>query len=200
MAGAFPTTKKPKTINFMSNRPTSTAYTLSGKRSTKLFGAQYFTLAVEMPFMKQNEFQEYYSFLVAQKGGFETFTFEYPLDNQGADKDQTDILVNTSQSAGDNTIAMDGFSVSTSNVLKAGDLIKFNGHDKVYMVTADASSGTLGESTVTIEPPLQSNVANNEAVTVNKPSFKVALVQDDVLFTTDASGFFALSFDLREVL
>ena len=69
-----------------------------------------------------------------------------------------------------------------------------------YMVTADADSNASGETTVNIEPPLQDAVVNNEAVTVNKPSFKVALMQDDLLYNTDASGFFTISFDVREVL
>jgi hypothetical protein len=95
---------------------------------------------------------------------------------------------------------MDGFSVSTTGVLKAGDLIKFANDNKIYMVTADADSNVSGQATVSIEPPLQDAVVDNEAVTVNKPSFTVALIQDDVLYSTDAAGFFTLSFDVREVL
>ena len=200
MSGAYPTTKKPRVFNFTSNRPNNTAYTLSGKRSVKQFAAQYFSFSVQMPPMKQTDFQQYYAFLVKQKGSFEDFTFEYPLDNLGADKGETDILANGVHAIGDSTIAMDGFSVSTDDVLKGGDLIKFSGHDKVYMVTGDANSNVSGQATVSIEPPLQAALADNEAVTVNKPSFTVALVQDDVLYSTDAAGFFTLSFDVREVL
>ena len=200
MSGAFPTTNKPRVFNFTSNRPNNTAYTLSGKRSVKQFAAQYFSFSVQMPPLKQTDFQQYYAFLVKQKGSFEDFTFEYPLDNLGADKGETDILANGVQAIGDSTIAMDGFSVSTDDVLKGGDLIKFSGHNKVYMVTGDANSNASGQATVSIEPPLQAALADNEAVTVNKPSFTVALVQDDVLYSTDAAGFFTLSFDVREVL
>ena len=200
MAGAFPTTKKPRVFNFTSNRPNNTAYTLSGKRSVKQFAAQYFSFSVQMPPMKQTDFQQYYAFLVKQKGSFEDFTFEYPLDNLGADKGETDILANGVHAIGDSTIAMDGFSVSTDDVLKGGDLIKFSGHNKVYMATGDANSNASGQATVSIEPPLQAALADNEAVTVNKPSLTVALVQDDVLYGTDAAGFFTLSFDVREVL
>jgi len=200
MAGAFPTTKKPRVFNFTSNRPNNTAYTLSGKRSIKQFAAQYFSFSVQMPPMKQSDFQQFYAFLVKQKGSFEDFTFEYPLDNLGADKGETDILANGVQAIGDSTIAMDGFSVSTDDVLKGGDLIKFSGHNKVYMVTGDVNSNASGQATVSIEPPLQAALADNEAVTVNKPSLTVALVQDDVLYSTDAAGFFTLSFDVREVL
>jgi hypothetical protein len=201
MSGAFPTSKKPSVFNFSSNRPNSTAYTLSGKRSVKQFAAQYFTFSVQMPPMNQADFMEFYSFLVKQKGSFDTFTFQYPLENQGVDKGQTDIAVNGSASAGATQVPMDGFSTSTNDVLKAGDLIKFANHNKIYMITDDENANSSGEvAAVDIEPPLQAAVVNNEAVTVNQPSFTVALEQDDVLYSTDAAGFFTLSFDVREVL
>ena len=201
MSGAFPTSKKPSVFNFSSNRPNSTAYTLSGKRSVKQFAAQYFSFSVQMPPMNQSDFMEFYSFLVKQKGSFDTFTFQYPLENQGVDKGQTDIAVNGSASAGATQVPMDGFSTSTNDVLKAGDLIKFANHNKNYMITDDENANSSGEvAAVDIEPPLQAAVVNNEAVTVNQPSFTVALVQDDVLYSTDAAGFFTLSFDVREVL
>lgn len=200
MSGAFPTTKKPRVFNFASNRPNNTAYTLSGKRSVKQFSAQYFSFSVQMPPMNQADFQAFYAFLVSQQGSFQTFTFEYPLDNQGADKGETDIQVTGALAIGSNTIAMHGFSASTTGVLKAGDFIKFANDTKIYMVTADADSTAGGGASIQIEPPLQDAVVTNEAVTVNKPSFKVALVQDDLLYSTDASGFFSLTFDVREVL
>jgi hypothetical protein len=200
MSGAFPTTTKPRVFNFSSNRPNNTAYTLSGKRSVKQFAAQYFSFSVQLPPMNQSDFQAFYAFLMKQKGSFESFTFEYPLDNLGADKAETDILVNGALSIGSTTIAMDGFNASTTGVLKAGDLIKFANDTKIYMVTADADSNASGQADISIEPPLQNAVVDDEVVTVNKPSFKVSLTQDDLLYSTDASGFFTLSFDVREVL
>jgi hypothetical protein len=200
MSGAFPTTKNPTVFNFASNRPNSTTYTLSGKRSVKQFAAQYFSFSVQMPPMKQSDFQAFHAFLVKQKGSFDTFTFQYPLNNLGADKNNASVVVNGVHAIGDSTIAMDGFTVSTNDVFKAGDLIKFNGHNKVYMVTGDANSSAGGAATISIEPPLQAALANNEDIDTNQPSFTVALVQDDLLYATDASGFFSLSFDVREVL
>jgi hypothetical protein len=200
MSGAFPTTKKPRVFNFSSNRPNTTVYTLSGKRSVKQFAAQYFSFSVQMPPMKQSDFQAFHAFLVKQKGSFDTFTFQYPLNNLGADKNNASVVVNGVHAIGDSTIAMDGFTADTDDVFKSGDLIKFNGHNKVYMVTGDANSNASGEATISIEPPLQAALSNNEDIDTNQPSFTVALVQDDLLYATDASGFFSLSFDVREVL
>lgn len=200
MAGTFPTTIAPRALNFSSNRPNSTVYTLSGKRSTKQFAGQYFGFTVTMPLMTQAQFQEYHAFLVKQKGSFDTFDIEYPLNNQGADKAKTTVATRAVASTGATAVQVDGFSNNQDDALKAGDLIKFSGHNKVYMVTADVNSNGTGQSTINIEPPLQADLADNEAVDVNKPTFKVALVQDDILYQTDASGLFTLSFEVREIL
>jgi hypothetical protein len=197
---SFPTTKKPRSISISANRPNTTYYTLSGKRSVNQFASQYYTLTVNMPPMNQTTYQEYKAFLISQKGSFSTFTFEYPIDNLGADKSNTSVVTNATHAVGTSSITADGFTVSTNDVLKGGDFIKFNSHNKVYMVTGDVNSNASGEATITIEPPLQAALADNESIDVNKPLFTVALATDDVLSSTDPTNLYSLSFDIREVL
>ena len=48
---------------------------------------------------------------------------------------------------------MDGFAGDGAGRFKAGDLIKFASHTKVYMIVEDVTSSS-NASTVTIEPPL----------------------------------------------
>ena len=125
---------------------------------------------------------------------------QYPFENLGADKAQTDILVNGVHSAQDATIAMDGFTASTTGVLKAGDLIKFASHTKTYMVQADADSNSSGEATIFLSPNTVASLADNEAVTVNTPSITVYLSTGELMYSTDTSGMFSISFDVREVI
>ena len=197
MAGQFPTSPNFRSLNFQDNRPTLLNQTLSGKKQVRQVGSQYFSFTVAMPPLQQDKAQEVFAFIQKQKSSFEDFTIVAPLDNLGASKSETDILVAGVHSAGDNTIAMDGFS-QTTGALKAGDLIKFANHSKVYMVSEDANASG-GAVTVTISPNLVSSLADNEAVTVNKPSFTVYL-ESDAVYTTDASGFYSISFDVREVI
>ena len=135
-----------------------------------------------------------------QKGSFEDFTIVAPLDNLGAGKSETDIQVVGAQVAGDSQIELDGFSASQSGALKAGDLIKFANHSKVYMVRSTIDSEADGTLDVLISPNLVTSLANNEAVTVNKPSFTVYLENNEIMYSTDASGFYSISFDVREVI
>ena len=198
MSGAFPTDPNFRALQFKDNRPILLNQTLSGKKSARQIGSQYFSFTVQMPPLKQEKAQEIFAFLQKQKGGFENFTIAAPLDNLGASKSETDIVVNNVHAVSDNTIALDGFS-QTTGALKAGDLIKFAGHSKVYMVESDANASG-GAATVTISPNLVAALADNEVVTVNKPSFTVYLTSDEILYSTDANGFYSISFDVREVI
>jgi hypothetical protein len=198
MSGAFPTDPNFRSINFQDNRPTLLNQTLSGKKSARQIGAQYFSFTVQMPPLEQMKAQEIFAFLQKQKGSSGNFTIQAPLNNLGTSKNETDILVNTAHSAGIDTVNMDGFS-HTNHVLRAGDLIKFAGHSKVYIVQEEVTASG-GQAAVKISPNLVSSLANNEAVTVNKPSFTVYLENNDIMYSTDANGFYSISFDVREVI
>jgi hypothetical protein len=67
------------------------------------------------------------------------------------------------------------------------------------MVESDVNASG-GAATVTISPNLVSSLADNEAVTVNKPEFTVYLESDEIMYSTDISGFYSISFDVREVI
>ena len=200
MSGAFPTNPLFRALNFQDNRPTLTNQTLSGKKQVRQIGSQYFSFTASMPPMQQEKAMEVFAFLQKQKGSFENFTIQAPLDNLGASKGETDILVAGSHTASDDSIALDGFTANTTGALKAGDLIKFANHTKVYMVQNDIDSDGSGALTVSISPNLVTTLADNEAVTVNKPSFTVYLQSDEIMYSTDASGLYTISFDVREVI
>ena len=200
MSGSFPTSPKFRTLNFQDNRPVLVNQTLSGKKTARQIGGQYFSFSVAMPPMTQEEAQSIFAFLQKQKGGFENFTIQYPTDNLGANKSQTDILVAGVHTATDASIALGGFDANTSGVLKAGDLIKFANHTKVYMVQSDIDSDGTGACTVLISPSIVSNLADEEAVTVNRPSFTVYLSSNEIMYTTDTSGLYNIGFEVREVV
>ena len=199
MSGTFPTTIKPSSLSLQDNRPNLINQSVSGKRVTRKYGSQFFTLDITLPPLSKDDAMDVFAFLKKQQNSFDKFDFTYPITNRGANRTQTDIVVNGSHSVGDNTIALSGFDNSTSNVLKAGDLIKFANHTKIYMVEADLTSDSSGNATVTISPSIIATLANSEAVTVDQPNFKVYL-DSDVLYTTDASGLFLITFSLRECI
>ena len=196
----FTTNPNFRSLNFKDNRPTLLNQTLSGRRQVRQIGSQYFSFTVQMPPLQQDKAQEIFAFLQKQKGSSGDFTIGAPLDNLGAGKAETDIQVVGSHVAGDASIDLDGFAASQANALKAGDLVRFSGHSKVYMVQNNIDSEADGSLQLMISPNLVTSLADNEAVVVNKPKFKVYLESNEIMYSTDASGFYNISFDVREVI
>ena len=200
MSGAFPTTIGFSAINFENVRPSLNNQSISGRRNTRQIGSQYFRFTCVMPTMDKDDAMDVFAFLQKQKGSFENFTIQLPFENRGADKSSTSVKVNGSHTASDGTIALDGFSTSTTAVLKAGDMIKFSGHTKVYMVQSDIDSNSSGEATVLIEPNLVTALSDNEVVSMNRPSLTVYLPNEDILLSSQTNNTFNITFDVREVI
>ena len=117
------------------------------------------------------------AFIMKQRSQKENFTIIPPELEDARGVETGTLAVNGIHTAGDTTIAIDGFASDTANRLRQGDFIKFNGHTKIYMVVADVTSSS-GASTVTIEPPLISALADDEAVAYDNIPFTVHLVND----------------------
>jgi hypothetical protein len=79
-------------------------------------------------------------------------------------------------------------------------LLKFNGHTKVYMVTADANADGTGLATLSIVPALMTSPADNETIVTNNVPFTVALTSDNADVTVSAGGLAPLSINVVEVV
>ncbi len=199
MSGTFPTSPVPADIKVSSFSPTLVSQTQSLKRQVRRRGGQRWAFEVTFPPMTRSEFAPVYAFCIAQRGQYETFTFVPPVVSVPQGTATGTPLVNGAQSAGDNTIVTDGWSNSIT-ALKAGDFLKFSGHNKVYMVTADATSDGSGNATLTIEPPLLASVADDEALTVSDVPFTVALTTDTQEYAAGPPNIYEFSLQLIEVI
>ena len=74
------------------------------------------------------------------------------------------ILVKGAAQVG-NTIITDAWPISTSNCVRAGDVIKLAGDNGVYQVRASAGSDGSGDCTIPIMPNLRKSPIDNAAVT-----------------------------------
>jgi hypothetical protein len=188
----FPTSPTASSIKITSISPTLTSVTHSLKRQARQRGGQRWALELDYPPMTRAEFAPLFAFSVAQKGQYQTFTYQPPIYSDTSGTATGTLLVNNASgySVGDSTVATDGLT----GTLKAGDFIKFAGHDKVYMLTAD------GSTTLTIEPPLNDTVADDEAITYNDVPFAVAFVNDSQSFGRGAADLHDFSISLVEIV
>lgn len=110
--------------------------------------------------------------------------------------------VSTSSTAGknDTTVALGGFSASQPQAVMAGDFIRFNGHSKVYRVTATANANSGGTAVVKVTPPLMQSVNSATGVEYGADvNFQVSL-RDTVEMSVNGSdaGYSVYNIDLIE--
>ena len=203
MSGALPDTSF-DAINIKSEQRTLVSTTDSGKTFRRQVDGQRWSFTVSYPLMPRSTFAPIQAFIIKQRSQKEDFTITFPSYLNAQGNENTTINVNGVHAVGDTTIDIDGFDAYGAGRLKAGDFIKFSGHSKVYMIMADGTSSS-NASTVTIEPPLTTALANNETVTYDSVPFTVYLNSDVQEFQANTSNnegkpLFKYEFDVTESL
>jgi|TARA_R110000796_G_C14486534_1_gene427278 hypothetical protein len=142
--------------------------------------------------MTRTEFAPLLSFIMAQRGSAETFTIVLPqISSKTGDATGT-ILVNGAAAIGALTIGVDGIT----GTLKAGDMVKFANHNKVYMLTADRA----GDGNISIQPALRVAVPNDNAVTFDSVPFTVRLNNDVQEFNLGSASLVDYEIDMIEAV
>ena len=177
MSGQLPTSPVFNAMNFSNEVNTLLSISDSGRRFARQIDNQRWKFTCRYTNLTRAEFAPILAFITKQKGQKETFTIIPPKIKDALGSETTSIAVNGSHTAGDSTIAIDGFNADSAGSLKAGDFIKFANHTKVYMVVSDVTPSS-NAATVTIEPPIIEALANDEAVTYDDVPFTVYLTSN----------------------
>ena len=206
MSGAFPiSNSKFETMGIKSIQNTIISKSQSGKKLARQIDNQRFGFTARIITAKRSDvYGELMAFIIKQRSGKENFTIIPPEIEDARGSETGTVLVNGVHAVGDTTIAMDGFAGDGAGRFKAGDFLKFASHDKVYMVVADATSSS-NASTVTIEPPLITALADNSTVTYDNVPFTVHLTNDVQEFGAvgsdkDCNLLYQFEFDVEEAL
>jgi hypothetical protein len=199
MSGAFPiSTAKFESLGIKSIQNTIISKTVSGKKLARQIDGQRWGFTARVITAKRSDvYGDLMAFIVKQRSGKENFTI-IPPEVENARGTASGIPHGTA-SAGDTSITLGGTGTGT---LKAGDMIKFANHDKVYMVVADQSDISTG--TLTIEPPLTTAVSSSNIQFDNVP-FTVHLTNDVQEFGVagadkDGNALYQFEFDVEEAL
>jgi len=200
VAGALPTNPGPNRIELSDSTGAVVSRSLSGKRFARLFGGQRWRLRVKYPPMTRAEFAPVLGFLLSQQGQFGTFTvvptdLEVPRGSWAGTP-----IVNGPHGIGLKTIAVGGFPINTPGVVKAGDLVKFPGHAKVYMATADLSSNGGGQGNLQLNTPVIAALSNLEVIVHTNVPITVALDGSVQSYSVGRGGFYQFDFDATEAV
>jgi hypothetical protein len=200
MSGTFPSSPAPRDVAISSNQNTIVTTTASGRRQARQIDGQKFRLRIRFPVMTRAEFAPINAFIMKQRSQMESFQYVPPTIDDSLGVASGVISVNGAVSAGATSCSIDGMANSTNGIFKAGDYFRFTGQNKVYMVVADVNSNGSGAGTLTFEPPLRANVADNAVLIYSNVDFTVGLTGDIQEFTIGTENYFQYEVDLIEVL
>ena len=200
MSGTFPSSPAPRDVAISSNQNTIVTTTASGRRQARQIDGQRFRLRLRFPVMTRTEFAPINAFILKQRSQLESFQYVPPTISAPLGVATGTIAVNGAILAGVTSVAIDGMVTDTNELFKAGDYFRFTGQNKVYMVMADVSSNGSGQGTLTFEPPLRSNVADNNVLIYSNVDFTVGLTGDIQEFNISTENYFQYEVDLIEVL
>ena len=197
MSGTLPSSPAFSELTVTSVQPTFVSRSISGRRQARQTHGQYFKMTATYPPMTRAEFAPIHAFVMSQRGQYESFQVVPPVVNAPQGSPAGTPLVNGASQTGRSVIT-DGWNASIT-IFKAGDFCKFANHDKIYLVTADATSDGSGNSTISIEPALITSPANDTAITYTAVPFTVAITGHVQEFSTGKSGFYEYELDMEEV-
>lgn len=192
MAGTYPTDPEFQAINLESRHSNLVSETVSGRLQVRTLGGQRWSFTAKYNPMTRAEFMPVFAFVMRQQGQRDTFTIVPPVISDASGDISGTMSTSTAVGAGISSIPVDGFT----GTIKAGDVVKFAGHSKVYMVTQDQT----GTGNIFIEPPLVSAVADNEVVTYDSVPFTMRLSNDIQSYSLAANEYFEYEVDMIEVL
>ena len=189
---SYPTTPEFSAINLKSLHKNYVTEARNGRRQVRSIGAQQWQFTASYNALTRSEFMPVYAFCVSQGGQLGVFSVTPPVISSSSGNPSGNMLSAGIHSAGDSTISVDGFS----GTIKAGDFVKFNNHDKVYMIKSDLT----GAGVLNIEPSLREDLPDNTLVTYNNVPFLMRLDNDIQEF--DLSGYdnYGFEVDLIEAI
>ena len=187
---SYPTSPAFNAINLSSQNPTLYSEAVNGRQQSRKIGGQKWTFTASYATMSRGEFSPVYAFTVAQNGRHGVFTV-VPDGISSTSGTASGTVTTSAAIKGVTSVTVAGLT----GALKAGDVVKFSGHDKVYMLTADRS----GDGAMEFTPPLIAAVGT-ETVVYNSVPFTVRLANDVQSYKVNSGMFYKYEVDFVEAL
>lgn len=199
MAITYPTSPPFKGINLRMNDPTTFFRAQNARRIVRKAGGQYWMLTLSYPPLKRDEFSPVLAAVVKAQGRYQTFTVIPPNLATPQGTQTSDTTVSATTAVGNTFIPISGAGASAT--FKAGDVLKFSNHNKVYMITDDVIADGSGNATLEIIPPLiEEVVITTTTVKHSDVPFTVSLSNDVQEIQTNVSGFYSYELDVEEAI
>lgn len=181
-----------------SNTPTLVTRSINGVEERATIAGQYWTVAATFRNISDSERRQLLGFIMKSRGPYSTFDLTLPTTLDDSTGNYTGTITVATATAGNLSFTAT-VSASNTSILKAGDFIKFSNHNKVYMVTDDATSvGT--NLTVNVYPAIRTSATSSHTVTHKNVPMTVRFATDNIPFNLDQKLFSSVDIDFVEVL
>jgi hypothetical protein len=187
---SYPTTPAFKAINPSSNRQALFSQAVNGRTQSRKMGGHHWSFTAKYALLDRAEFGPVLAFVESQHGRHGVFTIVPPVLSNTAGTG-TGSVTCSAASVGASSVTIAGLT----GTLKASDYIKFSGHDKVYMLTADRD----GAGAISISPALITAVIADSLIYANVP-FTVRLANDVQAYGLNNNGLYHYEVDFVEAL
>lgn len=165
------------------------------------YTGQFWEADVTLPPMKRADAEYWISFLMKLNGPYGTFLLGDPNGQTARGVATGTPLVNGGSQTG-NELVTDGWTNSTTGILKAGDYIQIGTAltSRLYKVLDDVNSDGSGNATLTIWPDLRTAPADNTAITVANPKGLFRLNSAQTTWDINEAAIYGMTFGAREAL
>lgn len=187
-------------MTLRSVNPTRITQVINGVEQRSAVGAQYFQLTANFSNLSKANQRALMAHIDEMRGPLTAFDItlpDYIGDSTGAWTSTITLAANASTGA--NSVSVTSAASDGVVILKAGDLIRFASHNKVYMVKSDVTAVT-GNETITLTQPLRAAVTNGTTVTHQNVNMSVRYSQDIGEFRVDPSEYASFTLEFTEVL
>jgi hypothetical protein len=181
---SFPTSPRPRSAQLRVLSNVATAESIFSMITQKqVHTGQRWELTLEMPPMTKADAGEWIAFLLKLNGKQGTVLVPDPdrTAPQGIGTG-TPLVMGGSQSG--NSLITDGWTISQTNILKAGDMIQIGSY--MYMNLNNVNSNGSGQATLDLWPNLRSSPADNAVITVSNVKTLMRLASNSVEWSTDS--------------
>jgi hypothetical protein len=173
----------------------------TGQQQVYKHQGQWWEMEVTLPPMKRAEAEQIAAFLLKLNGRYGTFTLGDPANTAPRGVGTGTPLVNGGSQTG-NSLLTDGWTTSTTGILKAGDWIQLGSGSasRLHKVLSDVNSDSSGAASIDIWPNLRSSPSDNAQITVIAPKGVWRLASNDVNYSIDEASIYGITFACVEAL
>ena len=173
----------------------------TGQQQVYKHQGQWWEAEVTLPPMKRDDAETVAAFLIKLNGQYNTFNLGDPANTAPRGVGTGTPLVKGGSQTG-SSLVTDGWTTSTTGILKAGDWIQLGSgsSSRLHKVLDDVNSDGSGNATISIWPDLRSSPSDNDAITVSSPKGTWRLASNEVNYSIDEASIYGITFACVEAL